>query len=73
MLLQVEVPAEALHTEGTREGLLVAVGVHVELEVVGVVERLWALRTFVALLAAVRQLVVLVVPILMEALATDLA
>ncbi len=71
MLLQVEVPAEALHTEGTRVGLLVAVGVHVE--VVGVVERLRALRTFVTLLAAVRQLVVLVVPILMEALATDLA
>lgn len=61
MLLQVEVATEALAAGGTGEGLLVVVCVHVEGEVVHLVERLAADGTLELLLAAVRQLVVLVV------------
>lgn len=61
MFLQVKVPAEAFSTGGTGEGLLVVVRVHVEGEVVHLVERLAADRTLELLLAAVGQTVVLVV------------
>lgn len=61
VLLQVKVPAEAFATCGAGEGLLVVVRVHVEGEVVHLVERLAADGTLELLLAAVRQLVVLVV------------
>lgn len=61
VLLQVKVPAEALATRGAGEGLLVVVRVHVEGEVVHLVERLAADGTLELLLAAVRQLVVFVV------------
>ena len=47
---------------GARERLLVVVGVHVEGQVVDLVEGLVANGTFVLLLAAVGQLVILVVP-----------
>lgn len=62
MLLEVKVPAEALAARGAGEGLLVVVGVHVEGQVVDLVEGLVANGTFVLLLAAVGQLVILVVP-----------
>lgn len=61
VFLQVEVAAEALAAGGAGEGLLVVVRVHVEGEVVHLVERLAADRTLELLLPAVRQLVVLVV------------
>ena len=61
VFLQVKVPAEALPTGGAGEGLLVVVRVHVEGEVVHLVERLAADGALELLLAAVRQLVVLVV------------
>lgn len=61
VLLQVKVPAEALATRGAGEGLLVVVRVHVEGEVVHLMERLAADGTLELLLAAVRQFVVLVV------------
>lgn len=62
VLLEVKVPAEALAARGAGEGLLVVVGVHVEGQVVDLVEGLVADGAFVLLLAAVGQLVVLVVP-----------
>lgn len=61
VFLQVKVPAEALPAGGAGEGLLVVVRVHVEGEVVHLVERLAADGALELLLAAVRQLVVLVV------------
>lgn len=61
VFLQVKVPAEALAAGGAGEGLLVVVRVHVESEVVHLVERLAADGTLELLLPAVRQLVVLVV------------
>ena len=61
VFLQVKVPAEALSTGGAGEGLLVVVRVHVEGQVVHLVEGLVADGALVLLLPAVRQLVVLVV------------
>lgn len=61
VLLQVKVAAEALAAGGAGERLLVVVRVHVESEVVHLVERLAADRTLELLLPAVSQLVVLVV------------
>ena len=72
MLLQVEIPAEPLGAVGASERLLLTVGVHVEGQVVRVVERLGALGAAVSLLAAVGEAVVLVVAVLVEALAADL-
>lgn len=61
VFLQVEVAAESLPAGGAGEGLFVVVCVHVEREVVDLMERLVADGAFVLLLAAVRQLVVLIV------------
>lgn len=61
VFLQVKVPAEALAAGGAGEGLLVVVRVHMEGEVVHLVERLVADGALELLLPAVRQLVVLVV------------
>lgn len=72
VLLQVEVSAEALGAVLTREGLARVVRVHVKGQIVGMVERLMADLTLVTLLAAVRQLMVLVVAVLVEALAAIL-
>lgn len=73
VLLEIEVPAESLAADFAGEGLLVVVGVHVEGEVVNLVERLVANVALVRLFAAVRQLVILVVTLLMEPLAAVLA
>lgn len=62
MLLEVKVPAEALATCGAGEGLLVVVSVHVEGEVVNLVESLVADIALELLLPAVGQLVVFVIP-----------
>lgn len=61
VLLQVEVAAEAFATSGAGEGLLVVVRVHVEGQIVDLVEGLIADGALVLFLPAVRQLVVLVV------------
>ena len=73
MFLEVEVATESLAAHGAGEGLLVVVGVHVEGEVVDLVEGLVADATLVLLLSAVGELVVLVVALLVEALAAVLA
>ena len=72
MFLEVKVAAEALAAERTGEWLLVVVGVHVEGEVIHLVEGLVTYTTAVLLLGAVRQFVVLVVALLVEALAAEL-
>lgn len=72
VLLEVEVPAEALAADGTLEGLFVVVGVHVEGEVVDLMEGLVAHVAFVRLLARVSEFVVLVVALLVESLAAKL-
>lgn len=61
VFLQVKVAAEALAAGGAGEGLLVVVRVHVEGEVVHLVEGLVADGALELLLTAVCQLVVLVV------------
>lgn len=68
VLLQVEVSAEALGADFALKRLLVVVGVHVERQVVDLMERLLTDLTLVSLLAAVGQLVVLVVALLMKTL-----
>lgn len=73
VLLQVEVAAEAFATSGAGEGLLVVVCVHVEGQVVDLVEGLIADGALVLFLPAVRQLVVLVVSFLVEAFPAELA
>lgn len=62
VLLEVKVPAEALAARGAGEGLLVVVSVHVEGEVVHLVESLVANIALELLLPAVGQLVVFVIP-----------
>lgn len=62
VLLEIKVPAEALAARGAGEGLLVIVSVHVESEIVHLVEGLVADVALELLLPAVGQLVVFVVP-----------
>lgn len=73
MLLQVEIAAESLGTDLAYVGLRRVVRVHVEREIVGVVEGLVAYWALVPLFATVSQLVVLVVAVLVEALAAVFA
>lgn len=61
VFLEVKVPAEAFAAGGAGEGLLVVVGVHVERQVVHLVESLVADIALELLLAAVSQLVVFVI------------
>lgn len=62
VLLEVKVPAKPFAAGGAGEGLLVVVGVHVEGEVVHLVESLVADTALELLLPAVGQLVVFVIP-----------
>lgn len=62
VLLEVKVPAESFATSGAGERLLIVVGVHVESEVVNLVESLVADIALELLLPAVGQLVVFVIP-----------
>ena len=72
VLLEVKVAAESLAADGTLEGFLVVVCVHVEGEVVHLVERLVTHVTLVRLLARVGEFVVLVVALLVEAFPAEL-
>lgn len=62
MLLEVKVPTKALATRGAGERLLVVVSVHVEGEVVHLVESLVADIALELLLPAVGQLVIFIIP-----------
>jgi len=73
MLLEIKVPAESLGTNPTSIRFLVVVRMHVEGEVVHLMEGLVADAALVGLLAAVRQLVILIVALLVETLAAVLA
>lgn len=73
VLLKIEVPAETFAAHAACERLLVVVRVHVEGQVVDLVEGLAAHRAFVGLFPAVRKLVVLVVALLMEPFAAVFA
>lgn len=73
MFLQIEVATESLRAYFALERLLVIVRVHVECQIVDLMKRLVTNLTFVRLLARVRQFVILVIPLLMEALAAELA
>lgn len=73
VLLEVEVAAKAFTADAAGERLLLVMCVHVEGEVVDLVEGLVAHDTLVGLFHAVRQLVILVVALLVEALAAELA
>lgn len=73
VLLQVEVPAEALAADLAGKRFLVVVRVHMESEIIDLVECLVADVALVRLLAAVRQLVILVVALLVKPLAAEFA
>lgn len=73
VLLKVEVTAESFGADFAREGLLIVVGVHVKGKIVNLMKCFVADGAFVGLISAVRQLVVFVVSLLMEALSTVLA
>lgn len=73
MLLEIKVPAESFATYFTGKWLLVVVRVHVESQVVDLVESFVTYVTLVCLFTAVRQLVVLIVALLVETFAAVLA
>lgn len=73
VLLQIKVAAESLRAYFALERLLVIVRVHMECQIVDLMKRLVTNLTFIRLLARVRQFVILVIPLLMEALAAELA
>lgn len=73
VLLEIEVPAEALTADLAGERLLVVVRVHVKSEIVDLVEGFVADVALVGLFTAVRQLVIFVVALLMKTLAAELA
>ncbi|CAL4121134.1 unnamed protein product, partial [Meganyctiphanes norvegica] len=71
MLLQVKIPAKAFATYCTLKWLLVIVCVHMECQIINLMEGLITDMTFVCLLARVCEFVVLVVTLLVEALAAE--
>lgn len=73
VLLQIEVPAEALSADAASERLPFVVCVHMKRQIVYLVESFVANTALVRLLAAVSQTVVLVVALLVEALAAEFA
>lgn len=73
MFLEVEVSAEALAADLAGERLLVIVGVHMEGEVVYLMEGLGADGAFISFFPAVGELVILVIALLMETFATVFA
>lgn len=73
VFLEVEVPAEALAADLAGEGFFVVVGVHVEGEVVDLVEGFRADGAFISFFPAVGELVIFVIALLMEAFAAVFA
>lgn len=73
VLLEIEISAESFGADFTRERFLVVVGVHVKGKIVDLVKCLVTNAAFVCLIATVRQFVVLVVALLVESFATELA
>lgn len=73
VLLEIEVPAEPFSADAACEGFPLVVRVHVEGQVVDLVEGFVADAAFVRLLPAVGQSVVLVVAFLVEPFTTELA
>lgn len=73
VLLQVKVPTESFGADLARVRFFIVVRVHVEGEIVDLMEGFVADIAFVRLVAAVRQLVVLVIALLVETLAAVLA
>lgn len=73
MLLEVEVSAEALAADLTGERFFIVVGVHVEGEVVDLMEGLGADGAFIRFFTAMGELVILVIALLMETFATVFA
>lgn len=73
VFLEVKVSAKALAADLAGERLLVVVRMHMEGQIVNLMKRFVANVALVRFLAAMRELVVLVVTFLMEALAAELA
>ena len=73
MLLQVKVPAEAFAADVAGKGLFLVMSVHVECQVVDLVEGFGTYCAFVLFLAAVGQFVVFVVAFLVKALSAEFA
>lgn len=73
VLLQVKVTAKSLCADFAREGFLIVVRMHVKGKIVHLMESLVAYVALVSFVAAVRQLVVLVVALLVESFAAKFA
>lgn len=73
VFLQIEIPTESFGAYFARVGFLVIVGMHVECEIVDLVEGFVANVTLVCFFSAVRQLMVLVIALLMEPFAAVFA
>jgi len=73
MLLQVEVPAKALAADFTGERFFVIMRVHMESEIINLMECLVADVALVRLLSAVRQFVIFIVALLMKPFAAKFA
>ena len=72
MFLEIEIPAKSLHANLAVVWFLFIVSMHVEGEVIYLVERLRAYATFVRLLLTMRQSVVLIISLLVKSLSTHL-
>lgn len=72
MFLEIKVTAESSAALCTDKGFLSSMGVHVEGQIVGLVEALPTEGTFVFSLGAVCQFMVFVVALLVKTLAADL-
>lgn len=73
VFLKIKVSAEAFGTNIANEGLLVVMRMHVEGQIVDLVESFVTHVTFVGLLSCMRQSVVLVIALLMEPFAAEFA
>ena len=72
MLFEIKVSAESFTTDGASERFLFLMGVHVECQIVYLVESLVAYVTFIRFLSAMGQTVVLVVALLVEPFPAEL-
>lgn len=70
MLFEIKIATESFGADLTGEWLLVVVGVHVEGEIIDLMEGFIADRALICFIAAVCQFVILIVALLMETLPT---